>query len=76
MTKPKYGWCQTENKCIEYLGYDIPAGRVFFGYKKLTKSQTYIRCPNCKKRIQCFVRECSDENCMHLWMPKHKKRIK
>lgn len=75
MTKPKYEWCQTENKAIEYLGYDTAAGRIFFGYKDLKKSQTYVRCPNCKKRVQCFIRGCMDENCMHLWMPKHKKRV-
>jgi hypothetical protein len=77
MTRPKYEWCQTENKAIEWIGWNTPSGRVFGKYKeKLKKTKTYVRCPSCKKRVQCYIRSCHDEGCMHLWMPKHKKRIK
>jgi len=68
MTKPKYEWCQTEEKCIDFLGFAKP-------FKRGRKVKKYIRCPNCKKRIQCYIRECDDPGCLHLWMPKHKKRI-
>jgi hypothetical protein len=64
--KPKYEWCITEDVCLEWLGFS----------DKKPKTPTKVRCPHCKKNIRPFVRECHDHYCWHLYMPKHKKRLK
>lgn len=60
-------WCQEKNVHIDFVG---SRGKL---WKPVPKR---IVCPKCKKRYLTFVRECDDPGCLHLYLPKHKLKIK
>lgn len=57
-------WCQTQDIVIDWLGMG----------KSVKKAPKRVVCPKCKKRFHPFTRECHDEGCFHLYLPKHKKK--
>lgn len=59
-------WCQTENIELEWLGLS----------GNLKKYRKRMRCSKCGKNFKVFIRECDDHNCFHLYMPKHKIKVK
>jgi hypothetical protein len=60
-------WCENEDIHLDVWGSTLKG-------KRLKKPPTKIRCPKCKKRFKPFVRECQDNGCWHLYLPKHKKK--
>jgi hypothetical protein len=74
-------WCQEEDVCVDFLGYIPGCCPGTFKHKIKFKEikgnhPTRIRCPDCKRRLMSFIRECHDPGCYHAYMPKHKKPIK
>lgn len=64
-------WCEEKNKGIGDLGRckkPRSEARKQYGCR--------IRCPKCKQRFEPIVMECSDPGCWHVYLPKHKPKIK
>jgi hypothetical protein len=71
-------WCEKDNCCIDFIGYKHQ-----WKYKSRTalaearkQVGARVRCPKCKQRFEPIVKECHDPGCWHVFMPKHKERIK
>lgn len=70
-------WCEERNKQIDCIG--------FKPWKYKSKSPmaearkqvgARVRCPKCKQRFEPIVKECHDPGCWHVYMPKHKEKVK
>lgn len=59
-------WCEEKDTDIDWIGW---RGRT----KPYPKR---IRCKKCGRRLKTFIRECHDVDCMHLYLPKHKAKVK
>jgi hypothetical protein len=68
----KTDWCENENVHLEWLGFAPNPSTPHKSIRKLKKTPTRVRCHKCKKRFKPFVKECDDEGCIHLYLPKHK----
>jgi hypothetical protein len=81
MDAQKNDWRQEEDVCVDFLGF-IPGCCVGTTFSKLKWKEIKgghpmrVRCPDCKRRLMTFLRECHDPGCFHAYLPKHKKPVK
>lgn len=68
-------WCEEKNVHLDCLGF-IKNDKIKRTGEPMPKYPKRVRCPKCKHRFETFVRYCDDEYCLHLYMPKHKVKVK
>lgn len=73
---PFFFYGEKKGKKIQIQGRDIQKNQLYKGVKKKLSIPAKIKCPDCGKRFAPRIRECSDSNCWHVYLPAHKKEIK
>ena len=68
-------WCLRTKKCLDAYFGERTGNKVLGRFGRITLPSA-VRCPDCGKKFGTQVRECSDANCWHVYIPAHKKWVK